>query len=315
MQRYLLLLFFAAAGFTANASPAPPKVGVIDVALLQRPIRVAGAKRPQAVNIRDEAAAAVDGAEEDGAGDEEAGVAEVHCNKEAGENGTFHWSSPNFGKTDYPNDSYCKVSSSSAEPGYATISFNSLHILCEGRGDSVTFKQPYHIDDLTSKRYCGVMTEANKITSILPTYNFFAKFRTDHTGTASGFNVTVSHEKTSCHQIIEAGETGISGIIETPTEPNAGPAKVCEWWIRAPVGKRIELQFIPTLTESPLCNEGSILVDSAGSKYYRRRSTDSYCGMSTPGTLVSKKNYMNVLYYSTNSSDHFTARWSLLSAF
>ncbi|XP_064109787.1 cubilin-like [Macrobrachium nipponense] len=321
MERCLLFVYLSVALFAAIATPAPPKVGVVDVALLQRPTRIKGSQRPQDGNIRDapapaevETATEGEATDEEGA-EEEVVLDEIHCIKEPLGNNTFYWSSPNFGKEDYPNDAYCKVSSSSTEPGYATVSFNSLNILCEGRGDSVTFKQPYHIDDLTSKKYCGVMTESSAITSILPTYNFFGKFRTDHTGTASGFNVTITKQMTNCHKIIETGEHGNSGIIETPTEPNAGPAKVCEWWIRAPVGKRIELQFIPTLTESPLCNEGSILVDSSGSKFYRRRTTDSYCGKATPGTIISKKNYMNVLYYSMDSLDHFTARWALLSAF
>ncbi|XP_066955107.1 uncharacterized protein [Macrobrachium rosenbergii] len=171
---------------------------------------------PDAEAADAEAPAEGEATDEDGA-EEEAGATEVHCTKEPIGNDTFHWSSPNFGKADYPNDAYCKVSSSSTEPGYATLSFNSLNILCEGRGDSVTFKQPYHIDDLTSKKYCGVMTESSKITSVLPTYNFFGKFRTDHTGTASGFNVTITKQMTNCHKIIETGE--YSSTLLKPTGP------------------------------------------------------------------------------------------------
>ncbi|XP_068202276.1 cubilin-like [Palaemon carinicauda] len=228
------------------------------------------------------------------------------------------WSSPNFGRREYPNNARCKLSLSSRAPGYATFEFSNQGYDIKS-GDFIDFNQPIRMAKL-GRIWDGFASPNTVFGGDLPTFNFDAEFRSDSAGTGAGFNVTISRKTTNCHKIVNRGGTQTSGTLEAPTEGNFGSGfqtkRSCEWWIRAPEGKRIQLQILNLRVTSSVYSEydenGVVIVDKLGDKYYPELTSLDFVGTSLPDPIKSIGNRMNVIFYSGTLTDTFRARWTVV---
>ncbi|XP_064109321.1 cubilin-like [Macrobrachium nipponense] len=230
------------------------------------------------------------------------------------------WSSPNFGRGEYPNNARCKLSLSSRAPGYATFEFSNQGYDIKS-GDFIDFNQPIRMAKL-GKVWDGFAAPNTIVRGDLPTFNFDVEFRSDSTATGAGFNVTISRKTTDCHLIVNRDGAQTVGTLEAPQEPNYGTGvpnkRSCEWWIRAPEGKRIKLEILNMRITSSVNSEyeenGVVIVDRLGDKYYPELTSMDFVGSTLPQPVRSIGNRMNVIFYSGTLTDAFRARWSVIDA-
>jgi len=120
-----------------------------------------------------------------------------------------------------------------------------------------------------------------------------------------------------CQKIIDA-PAGTGGRLIFPGFDNRNYTAdtMCQWWIRAPVGKKIVLQFnaFNVGTDVPNC-EGSdyIGVDKAGDPSYQT-SPVKFCGDDVPDDVTSDGNAINVLGYGRNGGKGFCCTYDVIDA-
>ncbi|XP_064113796.1 cubilin-like [Macrobrachium nipponense] len=247
-----------------------------------------------------------------------------HCKEEVVGNDVFHWISPNFGKGNYPPNTFCSLSRSSSEPSWTRITFNSFLLesfwrlrrrLCF---DYVSFKSIAYFGE---EKFCG--SKSGEVR--LPSYNFRAEFVTDSFLSFPGFNITITRETSDCHKLVTTGGLGgpSSDMIMTPPQPNgAWETKACEWWIKAPAGKKVELELVQTKLDQN-CDENEILINEDGDVTYPASSTIRYCQWTQtrkppPSLLFNKNKFlstgttMSVLFFSRQPKSGFRAKWTVV---
>ncbi|XP_066988776.1 blastula protease 10-like [Macrobrachium rosenbergii] len=118
----------------------------------------------------------------------------------------------------------------------------------------------------------------------------------------------------SVSSLITTGDVGDTGTIAAPRQPNyTWQKKACEFWIRSPIGTRIQLDFT-SMVMSVDCRVNSVVVNGAGDVTYPSGSSDRYCGTSLPPSTTSAANEMNVLFFSKRAAKLFSATWTVVSA-
>jgi len=118
----------------------------------------------------------------------------------------------------------------------------------------------------------------------------------------AGFVYVAVPRSNWCNRVITA-PAGSTGRIESPGFRMKEYRKnsFCQWWIRAPEGKKITLKFntfnIGNSTYEEKCQYSDYLgVDKSGDPTYTSDSAYKMCGSDVPEPVVSDANKMNVLF-------------------
>ncbi|KAF2368340.1 CUB domain [Trinorchestia longiramus] len=111
----------------------------------------------------------------------------------------------------------------------------------------------------------------------------------------SPFSFEVEAVKSDCHQIIELDEDE-KGFI---TLPSTYPAQTyCEWWIKAPEGKKVQLEMKESFSvgtkSNNTCSNDKLLINTDGDARYVKKS--EFCGDNVATSVVSSGAQVNVLF-------------------
>ncbi|XP_068246309.1 blastula protease 10-like [Palaemon carinicauda] len=212
------------------------------------------------------------------------------CIQENVSDSEVHWTSPLFGQSNYLDNQECSLTLTSDEPSWARVTINSLD-LESGCFDFVSFTKPYNLGEV---KLCD--TQTGEV--LLPSFNTVGSFLSDETINAAGFDLTITKETTSCHQVITLTESGQTISFRTPSATNGAWLAVgCEWWIQSPEGTKIVLSSILSIRKCPSEN---VLVNIDGDPAYPVATTKEFCGRYRRLTemATSNNNKMAILYYS-----------------
>ncbi|KAG7156825.1 Cubilin-like 11 [Homarus americanus] len=133
----------------------------------------------------------------------------------------------------------------------------------------------------------------------LPNANFLAVFESNYRRNHRGFDITIRHIPTICHKTIDLTSDGVtSGYITTPNFPRRHPKNTqCEWWIKAPSGKRIQLTFRRIrIKSSPGCSKAYVVVDKSGTAQYQPATSIILCGKVRGADFASTSDTLNVVF-------------------
>ncbi|XP_042229355.1 protein SpAN-like [Homarus americanus] len=197
------------------------------------------------------------------------------------------WSSPNFNTKKYPNNFDCTFNGKTDQPARVVITANTFKL---ARGDTVQLNYLYG----KRRRYAG---KTNWTYSVPSAYNSLV-FKTSRRYKDIGFNITICREQTTCHKVIRA-ESGSSDTISSP-DYNTGTrasATQCEWWIMAPEGKTIQLDYLHTrVATTKRCRGDYLVLNGAGSKAYPSSNSTIYCNEGNR-TLTFSSNSLFITYH------------------
>nr|XP_027225497.1 blastula protease 10-like [Penaeus vannamei] len=219
------------------------------------------------------------------------------------------WLSPNFGFENYPNDFTCGLKGTAGSPYMTTFKINSFQLQKKKLKKCVDFvgiQIPYN----RTVKLCG----ARKGSIFVPNLNLEANFVTDNAVTDVGFNVSITWQKTECHRVIELSDDSATGVIQSPRFPENYPKNsVCEWWIVAPEGKRIQLEFTQINIRDKKCLNAYIAVDRSGKASYLRDDSSLLCAAHKSADVLSDGNTVNVAFAGgRRRSRGFSARYTVV---
>ncbi|XP_042887917.1 blastula protease 10-like isoform X1 [Penaeus japonicus] len=219
------------------------------------------------------------------------------------------WFSPNFGFENYPNNFKCGLKGSSASPYTSTFTLNTFQLQGKKRRKCVDFvgiQIPYN----RTMKLCG----NRKGSIVVPNMNLHVNFVTDASKTNVGFDIGITWRQTNCHRVIELTEDNASGIIRSPRYPKKYPRNaVCEWWIVAPEGKKIQLEFTTINMRDQKCLNSYIAVDKSGSAKYFPENSSLFCAADRSASVTSDGNRVNVAFAGGRKrSKGFSARYTLV---
>ncbi|XP_042887922.1 blastula protease 10-like isoform X2 [Penaeus japonicus] len=219
------------------------------------------------------------------------------------------WFSPNFGSENYPNNFQCGLKGSSASPYTSTFALNTFQLQGKKQGKCVDFVEiqiPYN----RTVKLCG----NRKGSIVVPNMNLNVNFVTDAWKTNVGFDIGITWRQTNCHRVIELTEDNASGIIRSPRYPKNYPWNaVCEWWIVAPEGKKIQLEFTTISMRDRKCTNSYIAVDKSGSAKYFPENSSLFCAADRSASVTSDGNRVNVAFAGGwMRSKGFSARYTLV---
>ncbi|ROT79817.1 putative protein SpAN-like [Penaeus vannamei] len=219
------------------------------------------------------------------------------------------WLSPNFGFENYPNDFTCGIKGTAGSPYMTTFKINSFQLQKKKLKKCVDFvgiQIPYN----RTVKLCG----ARKGSIFVPNLNLEANFVTDNAVTDVGFNVSITWQKTECHRVIELSDDSATGVIQSPGFPENYPKNsVCEWWIVAPEGKRIHLEFTKISIKDRKCLRAYIAVDKSGRASYMPEHSSLLCAGMKTSCLVSEGRTVNVAFAGgSRTSKGFSARYTVV---
>ncbi|ROT79818.1 Blastula protease-10 [Penaeus vannamei] len=172
--------------------------------------------------------------------------------------------------------------------------------------DFVGIQIPYN----RTVKLCG----ARKGSIFVPNLNLEANFVTDNAVTDVGFNVSITWQKTQCHRVIELSDDSATGVIQSPGFPENYPKNsVCEWWIVAPEGKRVHLEFTKISIKDRKCLGAYIAVDKSGRASYMPEHSSLLCAGMKTSCLVSEGRTVNVAFAGgSRTSKGFSARYTVV---
>ncbi|XP_042892898.1 deleted in malignant brain tumors 1 protein-like [Penaeus japonicus] len=219
------------------------------------------------------------------------------------------WFSPNFGSENYPNNFQCGLKGSSASPYTSTFALNTFQLQGKKQGKCVDFvgiQIPYN----RTVKLCG----NRKGSIVVPNMNLNVNFVTDAWKTNVGFDIGITWRQTNCHRVIELTDDNASGIIRSPRYPKKYPRDaVCEWWIVAPEGKKIQLEFTTINMRDRKCTNSYIAVDKSGSAKYFPENSSLFCAADRSASVTSDGNRVNVAFAGGRKrSKGFSARYTLV---
>ncbi|XP_069939032.1 blastula protease 10-like [Cherax quadricarinatus] len=114
-----------------------------------------------------------------------------------------------------------------------------------------------------------------------PNFSPVLMFRTDARNNNMGFNISVCPNTTSCHKYITVTTGGSDGYEQTPNffaRRKHSELTHCEWWIEAPVGKRIIINMMTIIHQTRTCKTDYVVVNGRGDKTYPAATSKIYCG-------------------------------------
>jgi len=167
-----------------------------------------------------------------------------------------------------------------------------------------------HLEEGESLKFTHAFGDSYEITSsdqggkyVYPTtFGTFAYSSSIERRNPKGFVYVAVPRSNHCQRVIEA-PAGSSGRIESPGFRSMKYRKetFCQWWIRAPEGKKVTLQFntfnVGNSTYEEKCQYSDYLgVDTSGDPSYTSDSAFKLCGETLPDSAESDDNKVNVLF-------------------
>ncbi|XP_037776234.1 blastula protease 10-like isoform X2 [Penaeus monodon] len=202
------------------------------------------------------------------------------------------WLSPHFGSENYPNNFTCGLTGHADSPYMTGFKINTLQLQRKKHKRCVDFIE-IQIPYSRTIKLCGT----KKRTVLVPNRNLNISFVTDNSITDVGFNISITWQKSKCHRIIELTDNSAMDVIESPRFPKKYTKhKVCEWWIVAPEGKRIQLEFTRISLRDRNCLNSYIAIDKSGQATYWRENSSLLCAGQRTATVVSSGRVMNVAF-------------------
>jgi len=112
------------------------------------------------------------------------------------------------------------------------------------------------------------------------------------------FMLNVLPQSNNCQRFIDA-PLGTGGRLIFPgfDQRDYKPGTMCQWWIQAPKGKKIKVNFnaFNVGTDVPDCKGTDYIgIDKSGDPTYRK-SPLKFCGQTTPEEIISDDNLLNIL--------------------
>ncbi|XP_047473253.1 blastula protease 10-like isoform X2 [Penaeus chinensis] len=202
------------------------------------------------------------------------------------------WLSPHFGSENYPNNFTCGLTGHADSPYMTVFKINTLQLQRKKHKRCVDFIE-IQIPYSRTIKLCGT----KKRSILVPNRNMNISFVTDNSITDVGFSISITWQKSKCHRIIQLTDTSAMGVIENPRFPKKYTKhKVCEWWIVAPEGKRIQLEFTRISLRDRNCLNSYIAIDKSGQATYRRENSTLLCAGQRTATAVSTGRVLNVAF-------------------
>ncbi|XP_069979034.1 protein SpAN isoform X3 [Penaeus vannamei] len=202
------------------------------------------------------------------------------------------WLSPHFGYENYPNNFMCGLTEHADSPYMTAFKINTLQLQRKKHRQCVDFigiQIPYS----RTLKLCGT----KRGTVLVPNRNLNISFVTDNSVTDVGFSISITWRQSKCHRIIELTDSSAMGIITSPRFPKKYTKHtVCEWWIVAPEGKRIQLEFTRISLRDRNCLNSYIVIDKSGQATYWRENSSLLCAAHRTATVVSIGRAVNVAF-------------------
>nr|XP_044991063.1 cubilin [Jaculus jaculus] len=207
----------------------------------------------------------------------------------------------------YPNNLVCQWHLQGLPGHYLTIQFEDLN-LQSSPGCEKDFVEIWEngTSGNTLGRYCG-----HTIPNSIDTSSNVAsvKFVTDGSLTASGFRLKFKSSTEVCGRDLQ----GATGTFTSPNYPNPNPhARICEWRITVPEGRRIILTFTNLRLEvHPSCDNEHLLVFN-GIRSNSPQLAKLCSSMNVNNEIKSSGNTMKVVYFTDGSRPYggFTALYT-----
>ncbi|XP_018009262.1 cubilin [Hyalella azteca] len=221
---------------------------------------------------------------------------EAPCTAQKIDEETYHLKSPNY-PNDYPNKIKCDAKISTAGPRYLVIHPMAIDVQ---EKDRITLIKPFkHKQWLTSADLGMDIYSPSSGTDI--------KFRSSVKNSGKGFDLKITAKKNDCQHIcnLQAGQEGHLHQL------NYKPHTFCEWWLTAPTGCKIILEFdsfdVGTVggSGSGKCQGDYLGVSRLGDKLYKKNKLRSMCGSSLPKRVKSDGNKLNILFNGKDGGNGF----------
>ncbi|XP_042888619.1 blastula protease 10-like isoform X9 [Penaeus japonicus] len=224
-------------------------------------------------------------------------------------NGGLTWLSPYFGDANYPNDFKCGLKGRASSPYMSTFKISTFKLQPQKRKqclDSVRIQIPYN----RTVKLCG----SRKGAVVVPNMNLNTSFVTDDAITSQGFKIGITWRKSDCHRVIHLADDSATGVIQSPRFPKKfRKNSVCEWWIVAPKGKRIRLDFPKISLKDRKCHKSYIAVDKSSLATYWPENSLLLCAAQRSASVVSDGSSMAVAFAGGRKrSQGFSARYTVV---
>ncbi|KAF2368476.1 CUB domain [Trinorchestia longiramus] len=218
------------------------------------------------------------------------------CQAEKLRENVYLFKSPGY-PNNYPDHTYCEAKISTNGPRYLVFRPRQFDVL---EKDHVTIRFPF------GGRHRFTVADKRK-NIYIPSSRAVIKFRTSARNNDKGFNIKIKAKTLRCHQVCDLS-SGDSGTLEMQSY---AAHTFCEWWMEAPEGCTIQLQFLNFnvgQSASPGSNDcpGDYLaVSRRGDKDYDKPKSKSFCGTSVPSDTSSVENKINVLFNGDDGGEGF----------
>ncbi|KAG7169552.1 Cubilin-like 9, partial [Homarus americanus] len=213
----------------------------------------------------------------------------------------YLWTSSGFPHQNYPDNFKCTVIGRSAVIKFLTFK------LQPGCRDNVSLTLPYS----RVETFCGERSGEY----LLPNFNFRSTFKTDSEINNVGFNISVKGTKSSCHKRLQLRNSTTRSNISIRPKGEERRLYQCEWWIEAPVGKRIQVTRLRTfIASTPNCIKDYLVLNGEGMKNYPASSSLIFCERKvTLQPIITKDNLLYVVYHGwTPDSSGFVLRYKVV---
>ncbi|XP_068206505.1 protein SpAN-like [Palaemon carinicauda] len=216
------------------------------------------------------------------------------------------WKSPLYPDL-YPNNQQCDLNVAPDVPKNTYLIFRDLNLPANCH-DYISISSSYG----TTEKFCGRRTGSKQLTGSYHT----ATFKSDSNTGTQGWAIYFKQLSSRCHRRIHLSTRSSRGVLTSPSYPRNHPKYAqCEWWLTAPPGRRILLNFqvlnLATNAYFPTrrwfqkrfyqrhCHRGYVLVSTVGDRTYDQNgSSHRLCGYRVKGyKLRSSGNQMSLLFY------------------
>lgn len=122
------------------------------------------------------------------------------------------------------------------------------------------------------------------------------------------FKLVIDVINSDCHQIVQVDGAAIGTLDMTDYAADT----ICEWWIQAPTGSEIQLDFSTFDVGQTDCSADYVAIDISGDESYTA-ATQQFCGSNSPASITSSGGQLNVLLNGIQGGDPgFTATYSIV---
>ncbi|XP_064094393.1 blastula protease 10-like [Macrobrachium nipponense] len=218
----------------------------------------------------------------------------------------IEWQSPLYPDL-YPNNQQCDLTIAPGVPKLTYVVFNNVDLPTNCH-DYISINSAFG----STQRICGSRTGMRRLIGSYHT----ALFKSDSNTGTQGWEMSFKQVSSGCHRNIYVSSRSPRGVLTSPSYPRSHPRYAqCEWWLRAPAGRRIMLTFevlrlstnayFPTRRWFQMryyqkrCNRGYILVSTTGDRTYNpRRRSYRICGYRNDGyRITSSSNRLSLFFY------------------